>query len=481
MSKAKFSEYEITDNEDGTLTVEHPTSGEVWTFDKDGSLASPSVTTDQETLTGNYIYAYGANGNYVEPFDPADYADGGAAVQAAIDALPAYQTGLDNPGRGEVYTPRGVYYPTSPIQLTGRMGFKGASTKATMFYVPNGADTNVFEWIPPSTNSPHFTELSQFTIAGNEANNTSGKGIVLDDTNGGRPSELILKDVYIRDMSDHGIVLSGSWSCRIERCTPEANGKGNGRDNIFINTTNNENLHVSNCFLAYAGRYGAYVAAQEATFRNNWFYQNDARGATVGGDRNHFVGNRFYANSQGSAGTYAGVYIDGKHNVFAGNYYDGNKSGTTYEKHAIRFGTNAVENVVKPAYINWAGYTSQPVLDEGKRNVVGNRVTSPEQYTMSSTGEFIAPVHLPVSNIPVHVTPNASGRTIQGVDNIDNENQQVALVNVGTNSVTLGHNVAVASPLINQSAANDTLGVGQMARYEYETIGGEWRQIMPPV
>lgn len=456
--------------------------GDLDTILKGMSSDGTSLSVDEQSIIGNYIYAYGANGNYVEAINPADYANGGEAIQAAVDSLPAYDGTLTEPGRGEVYIPRGSYEIHSPIQLTGRMKIRGAGTKTTVLHVADGANTNVFEWEPPSENIAHFCHLSEFLIAGNRSNNTSGKGIVMSDVNGSRGSELIMKDVYIRDMADHGIVLSGSWSVRIERCTPEANGgSGKTRHNIHINTNNNENLHVSNNFLAYGEAYAAYVGGVEATFRNNWFYQAGDIGVHVSGDRNHFVGNRIYANSQNSAGSQPGAYIDGSYNTFVGNYWDGSKSGTNYEKHAIQFTSNAVENVIKPAYINWNSYTGAPIVDNGQRNVVGDRVTSPEQITLSSSAESIFPVQLPVSNIPVHVTPGASGRTIYGVRDIDKENQQVTVVNVGSNSVTLDHNAAVASPFVNQSGAADTLGTDQMAGYQYDTHSGAWRQIMPPV
>lgn len=56
-------------------------------------VTSQSIETERQSLSNqDVIYARHTENNYLEPFVVSDYSDGGAAIQAAIDALPSGRT-----------------------------------------------------------------------------------------------------------------------------------------------------------------------------------------------------------------------------------------------------------------------------------------------------------------------------------------------------------------------------------------------------
>lgn len=261
-----------------------------------------------------------------------------------------------------------------------RLRITGDGQKSTILK-PDDTVT-CFEWIPGAENE-HFCKLTEFTVVGvGKTGGTSGHGIYLENVNGGVPSELFLVDVYIREMPEDGVHFEHGWSCRIERSTIETNG----RDNIYVAPNSNRNLHVSNCFLAYAGRYNAWIRHNETTFRNNWLYYGDTHGLSIEGSENLIIGNWIFGNSQSSAGTYDGIAVSGNNNAIVGNVHRGSLSGTS-EQYGVDVASGATDNRVEPAQ-TLGGWTSGSwINDAGTRtrvNGVGSESASAETPTAAN-------------------------------------------------------------------------------------------------
>lgn len=141
---------------------------ELGTVDASGQTTSTSnrdptynvINSERQTIKGRKIVALGGNGNALETFDPADYSDYGAAINAATDTLP--QHGDQNARYGTVLLPEleGVDFSTT-INAYDNLTIRGQGSGATALnYTGTG---NGVEDVAGSSGTRNFS-LTGLTI-----------------------------------------------------------------------------------------------------------------------------------------------------------------------------------------------------------------------------------------------------------------------------------------------------------------------------
>lgn len=126
-------------------------------------------------LNGTYAQRPGGTSSPAAPlpfFNVRDFgakgdgsADDTAAIQAAINAAT---------GGGSVYIPKGTHIVSSTLTINSSIALVGAHKRSSIIKLANGANCDI---ITVGT-SVAEAEFRTFTIDGNKANNTSGRGIV---------------------------------------------------------------------------------------------------------------------------------------------------------------------------------------------------------------------------------------------------------------------------------------------------------------
>lgn len=281
-----------------------------------GSLSLSSFDSGQASFKNAPIYdvtAWGATGD--------GSTDDALAIQDAIDAASAN-------GGGLVFVPGGTYRIGTTLTLKHNVRLSGAGRWATTLLLDGAVDANLVH-VPTNENQ---TTISNLTLDGNKANNTvgacyrvsgynwrakmndvairnaPGDGIVYENGGTDVPYEPMLRDVDVGLCANHGVVVN-CYDLDILNIYSHENG-GHGLD-VTKGVDSAFHLHC------YDNTHGLRIrGGGEGRYYNYFGDTNRQHGALIETSIGaQFFGGRFWQNSDGSAGTYNGVHLDGAQQV----------------------------------------------------------------------------------------------------------------------------------------------------------------------
>lgn len=150
-----------------------------------------------------------------------DGTDDDVQIQAALDALPAFQSGARSGGL--VRLSSGLFTIGSPVDIRGARTLQGEGAASTQIYLADGADCDMFTSAPPSQEG--FARLKDFFAHGNQANNASG-GWFWNCTNANLWDSTI-EDVVVFRCNSGAVNMAQGWGWALRRAIIEfCNGPG---------------------------------------------------------------------------------------------------------------------------------------------------------------------------------------------------------------------------------------------------------------
>lgn len=269
-------------------------------YDADGTLIAAGATVPAGALpvtltTGlpvnvlNTIYAGGA--------DPAGTADSTAAIQAAINALPA--------GGGTVRLPAGTYKLTSALTGVTGLTLQGDGSSATTL-----SQTST------SANGLSGTDLSNITLRGLKIagpGSGSGIGVSLGISSNGSIPYLRFDDVRVNSFGSHGISLAHPISSAFTQVVTNANG-GDG-----FHITGGTSCAFEGCYANHNTAYGynlnqlfySTLAGCACDQNANGYFLNTCQSVTLAGCGAESTTTDSFILSGGKANSLVSCYANG--------------------------------------------------------------------------------------------------------------------------------------------------------------------------
>jgi len=216
----------------------------------------------------------------------ADYVTDGTAddvqIQAAITALPT--------NGGSITLSAGSFYVSTTVDLVKRVHFQGAGKYATIIYIANNVNDDLFA----SSTGSDSLEINDLTLDGNKANNAiSGSGIIATGITGGN-----IHNITIGNFREYGIYhTGGSMNWRLDAVVIGSNEKDN------FSWSGGGSIWLDECyFLASTINSLSITSANDIWISNSAFDQSGAHQAVLTS-----LGNVWITNSYFGAGTLAGA------------------------------------------------------------------------------------------------------------------------------------------------------------------------------
>ena len=255
-------------------------------------------------VTRSATFVVAANDSSTLSKQQADYVcdgtDDQVEIQAALDALPV--------NGGTVVLSSGQFYIAATIEITAKDSIIGQGINATNIYLADNANTNMIEY--QDAGNSYFFLLSQLSLHGNKANNTSGWGVHTGSGGAGNLKDGRLKEIFVQNFKDGGIYIKDSWGWIIDDVIVEfCEGFG-----IYLL---NEGHHgkISNVKVRENDGYALYVWAADCMITNSEFHSNGASVVYLRGHRNKLIGCEIQASTNTSTGN---LLITGTSNLVVG-------------------------------------------------------------------------------------------------------------------------------------------------------------------
>ena len=338
-----------------------------------GSVSSPvdRVSSQISDLTAtDAVYGIGSNDNWKEAFMISDYSDGGAAIQAALDAVGAH-------GGGRVLLSPITYKTSSTIDIPAKTYLRGAGIK-TKIKLEDGANTDVV------SSSSDWAGIEYLWINGNKSNNSSGSGIHLK----GSTYQQRIETVNVTDCADHGITASNVDGRVLEADLRNIQSSDNG--SIGFNLKSTGDLYSEHCYAQNNGSdgfvddtgYNTYIHPHAYSNRTGFnllefadrvqivsphMETNNRRGMLIKGNEVLIRDPVCYRNSQESAGGFAAIQIEDASDVIISGGVAVDDSGSPTQKAAVELTTDPTDIVIEN--IISRGNTSGDVIGTGTRIV----------------------------------------------------------------------------------------------------------------
>jgi len=224
-----------------------------------------------------------------------------SVIQSAINTLPNFPLG------GCIYLKAGRYFITETIKLKRRVALTGEGF-ATILHLADGANVNLLELEDVSG-----CYLANFSIDGNKANNTSGKGIYINNPTLA-PSQHRLEHIYIENTFEEGLHIYGMAR---DNTLKHVKVRAANRNGVVINTTDNV---LVGCEAGTNDYWGFNVPASSNTFLGCWAWDNGKAGVSpnldgfrLAGDENMVFGCKSDHNFR------HGFTVIGERNILSGN------------------------------------------------------------------------------------------------------------------------------------------------------------------
>jgi len=186
----------------------------------------------------------------------ADYVCGGVddqvEINAAINALPA--TG------GTVLLLEGTYSISAPIVLVKNCALKGVGGgKAVQITLANNSDCNMIYFQQTDAVSS-FLYVGYLLLAGNKANQASGRGILFEWDGANVMMDFEIERVYVNSCKEDGIKIDHCWGGHIHDCNSESN-------DAYAYYIYGNQTHVHDCYASNSND-GFYVASNDQFYNN---------------------------------------------------------------------------------------------------------------------------------------------------------------------------------------------------------------------
>ncbi|RLG89839.1 MAG: hypothetical protein DRO36_07120, partial [Candidatus Hecatellales archaeon] len=428
------------------------------TFAVSTTTATSTISTGGFAVTGHTELATTTISklNKVVVVDGIHYPQTSAGIQAAIDALPSEG--------GKVFLPEGTYSIDATVTIPSFITIEGAGASSTILYLADGANSTVL------TNSDHTNgntniKISNLKIDGNDANNTGTcYGIWFYNVDYSK-----VENVWVYDVEDNGVYLSGSTYNNIINSYLESNNQGialvsssfynnisnnkvkdNSSAGIYLNYShrnsitgnsiynndygielyNNSNLNtVDNNVIYYNTNSQIYLgaAARENTVSNNTIYRRNSHGIELYNSySNTIVGNVIEDNDYGVSVSVDGIYLRSSSysNIISSNRILGNDR---YGINISDVGSNS-NNYLVGNYIS--GSWTAEISDSGINTIYGTQLVNNDLILKSS------------GNVGIGTTTPDHALSVVGQIYATSSSNQLILTNDLTNNAYANFSVA---------------------------------------
>jgi len=195
--------------------------------------------------------------------------DNTTTLQAAIEAIEAA-------GGGELTLPAGDIVHTG-LTVTGPIVIRGAGRDLTRLILADNSNTDNITITAVDQSDPLWIEFSDFTVDGNDANQSQGSGIYLPTLGSGYGQAMYMRFMIVKNCKEHGVEIQsnrnagGIYNCGLRE---------NTLDGLYVQTSGD--FRVNGCSFGANGRYGVNLIASYAMFFDNCFsYSNGSVGLNV--------------------------------------------------------------------------------------------------------------------------------------------------------------------------------------------------------
>jgi len=244
-------------------------------------------------------------------------------IQAAIDALPYMPSMASYAGR--VQLTEGNYHISAPIIMDKGadepwgVWLAGSGQNMTYIWLDNNSDCNMIELVTRGYDCDGWKYITDLTLRGNKANQTTGSGIYQAITGGGGHWDKFFYRVFVNDCKDYGIYIEDSWGQRIVDCLTENCG-GTG---LYMKSSQG---YISNLFSAYNGSFGIYL---NGVISLSGFETRDSGASGLSASGLVQVTNGHIQTWNQNAGTAYGLYYPGLGGHFSNITIDGADGANT--------------------------------------------------------------------------------------------------------------------------------------------------------
>jgi hypothetical protein len=299
---------------------------------------------------------------------------------------------LDSRRGGGVYLTNGLYDGiTSTIDLKRYVGLRGDGIEATRLELADGADTDLIRYDAPDEDY-YFGFLHNLKLDGNKANNSSGNGVVIEQSASFDANDFHMSWLFVDHFAGVGIKISFAWGHKLahilsERC-----------DDVGINISGGSQCYLSDCFTAYHGTHGLQVNARRTHISLLTSRANGYHGVFIQDDNNELSNCISINNSQEVSGQ-SGFYLAGD-NITASNCHAIDDQGTTTQSSGFTLRGDRCRLVGCQAFGNDTdiiiksdstesviiGTRFDSITDNGTRTLINGRGTNAGDPT--STGQW---------------------------------------------------------------------------------------------